>query len=74
MKYRIDPAKLVSIRESTGMNQVEASRVSGIKQPTLSSYETGRAEPPLANAYKLAKAYGMSIDELAALILIPVED
>lgn len=74
MKYVVSAQRLIAMREQAGFTQAEASRETGIKQGTLSSYETGRAIPGLKNLYKLSRAYGKSIDELAEQIMVEGAD
>lgn len=74
MKYKVSAQRLIAARESAGLTQAEASRETGIKQGTLSSYETGRAIPGLKNMYKLSRAYGKQIDELTEQIIVDVAD
>ena len=44
------------------VNQLELSERTGISQPAISNYITGRTAPTLYNIDKIAKALGCSID------------
>ena len=46
------------------VNQLELSERTGISQPAISNYITGRTAPTLYNIDKIAKALGCSIDTL----------
>ena len=69
------PARLVAVRESAGLSQAAAASLAGIDRPNLSHYETGFRTPGLAVTIRLARAYGVTLndlvptDELAALPL-----
>jgi putative transcriptional regulator len=52
------------LREKNGLTQEQlASRV-GVSRQTIISIETGRYNPSLVLAYKLAKNFGRSIEEV----------
>ncbi len=52
------------LRERNGLTQEQlASRV-GVSRQTIISIETGRYNPSLVLAYKLAKNFGRSIEEV----------
>ena len=55
---------LKEIRLKKGVTQVELAKHVGISQQTISHYETGRAKPSLDVAVKLAKALGVSVEEI----------
>ena len=55
---------LKEIRLKKGITQVELAKHVGISQQTISHYETGRAKPSLDVAVKLAKAFGVSVEEI----------
>ena len=55
---------LKEIRLKKGITQVELAKHVGISQQTISHYETGRAKPSLDVAVKLAKALGVSVEEI----------
>ena len=58
--------KLKELRQTAGMTQVRLSEASGVPLPTIRDYEQGKREPLLSNAYRLARALGVSLDALPA--------
>ena len=59
---------LSTIRKSKLMTQEELAAKSGINRVTIAKYETGRQEPTVANALKLATALGVTVDELIGAV------
>ena len=59
MKNRIE-----AIRKERGIRQDEFARIMGVSRQTISSLETGRYNPSIFLAYKIAKYFGMSIEEV----------
>ncbi|WP_411123787.1 helix-turn-helix domain-containing protein [Streptomyces sp. x-19] len=57
--------RLRAAREQRGATLSGVSRATGIALSTLSRIETGRRKPTLEVLLRLAKAYDMSLDELA---------
>ncbi|MFJ3876670.1 helix-turn-helix domain-containing protein [Streptomyces sp. NPDC090077] len=57
--------RLRTARERHGATLTGVSRATGISPSTLSRIETGRRKPTLEVLLQLAKAYGVSLDELA---------
>ncbi|MFI5628498.1 helix-turn-helix domain-containing protein [Streptomyces sp. NPDC051664] len=57
--------RLRAVRERHGATLTGVSRATGISLSTLSRIETGRRKPTLEALLHLAKAYGVSLDELA---------
>jgi len=55
---------LKEIRLNKRITQVELAKRVGIRQQTISHYETGRAKPSLDVAVKLAKVLGVSVEEI----------
>lgn len=56
--------RLRAVRERHGATLTDVSRATGISLSTLSRIETGRRKPTLEALLHLAKAYGVSLDEL----------
>ncbi|MGP3690407.1 helix-turn-helix domain-containing protein [Streptomyces sp. IBSNAI002] len=56
---------LRAARERRGATLAGVSRATGISPSTLSRIETGRRKPTLEVVLRLAKEYGVSLDELA---------
>ena len=59
MKNRIE-----EIRKERGIRQDEFARIMGVSRQTISSLETGRYNPSIFLAYKIAKYFGMTIEEV----------
>lgn len=64
MYYDSFPQKLKRAREDAGYNQRQVEKITGIKQVTISSYETGRTQPDLETLGTLADFYEVSVDWL----------
>lgn len=52
------------IREEKGMTQVELCRKLEVDRAYMSNIENGKKNPTLATIEKIAKALGVSLDEL----------
>jgi len=59
MKNRIE-----EIRKERGIRQEEFARTLGVSRQTISSLETGRYNPSILLAYRIARYFGMSIEEV----------
>lgn len=59
MKNRIE-----EIRKSHGIRQEEFARAMGVSRQTISSLENGRYNPSIQLAYKIAKHFGMKIEDV----------
>ena len=59
MKNRIE-----EIRRMKGIRQEDFARAMGVSRQTISSLETGRYNPSIFLAYKIARYFGMSIEEV----------
>lgn len=59
MKNRIE-----EIRTQRGVRQEELARQLGVSRQTISSLENGRYNPSILLAYKIARAFGLSIEEV----------
>ena len=59
MKNRIE-----EIRKERGIRQDEFARLMGVSRQTISSLETGRYNPSIFLAYKIAKYFDMTIEEV----------
>lgn len=59
MKNRIE-----EIRKERGIRQDEFATLMGVSRQTISSLETGRYNPSIYLAYKIAKYFGMTIEEV----------
>jgi len=59
MKNRIE-----AIRKDRGILQDEMAKAMGVSRQTISSLENGRYNPSIMLAYKIAKYFGMTIEEV----------
>ena len=59
MKNRIE-----EIRRMRGIRQEEFARAMGVSRQTISSLETGRYNPSIFLAYKIARYFSMTIEEV----------
>lgn len=59
MKNRIE-----AIRKERGILQEEFARCMGVSRQTISSLENGRYNPSILLAHKIAKYFGMGIEEV----------
>ena len=59
MKNRIE-----EIRKEKGVNQEELAKIMGVSRQTISSLENGRYNPSILLAYKIARYFDMSIEEV----------
>lgn len=59
MKNRIE-----HIRKERGIRQDDFAKMIGVSRQTISSLETGRYNPSIFLAYKIAKFFGMTIEEV----------
>ena len=59
MKNRIE-----YIRKERGIRQEDFAKAIGVSRQTISSLETGRYNPSLQLAYKIAVFFGLSIEEV----------
>ena len=59
MKNRIE-----EIRKEKGIRQEDFAKIMGVSRQTISSLETGKYNPSIFLAYKIAKYFGMSIEEV----------
>ena len=59
MKNRIE-----EIRKARGIRQEEFAKQMGVSRQTISSLGTGRYNPAIFLAYKIARFFGMTIEEV----------
>lgn len=59
MKNRIE-----EIRKARNIRQEELAKLLGVSRQTISSLETGRYNPSVFLAHKVAKLFGMTIEEV----------
>lgn len=59
MKNRIE-----EIRKARGIRQEDFAKQMGVSRQTISSLETGRYNPSIFLAYKIARFFGMTIEDV----------
>lgn len=59
MKNRIE-----EIRKAKNIRQEDFAKALGVSRQTISSLETGRYNPSIFLAYKIAKFFGLTIEEV----------
>lgn len=56
--------RIEEIRKERGIRQEEFAKAMGVSRQTISSLENGRYNPSIMLAYKIAKYFGMTIEEV----------
>ena len=56
--------KIEAIRKEQGILQETFAKAMGVSRQTISSLENGRYNPSIGLAYKIAKFFGMTIEEV----------
>lgn len=56
--------RIEQIRKERGIRQDEFAKLMGVSRQTISSLETGRYNPSIFLAYKIAKYFDMTIEEV----------
>ena len=56
--------KIEQIRKERGIRQEEFAKSMGVSRQTISSLENGRYNPSIILAYKIAKYFDMTIEEV----------
>ena len=59
MKNRIE-----EIRKAGGIRQEDFAKALGVSRQTISSLETGRYNPSIQLAYKIARYFNLSIEDV----------
>lgn len=59
MKNRIE-----EIRREKGIRQEDFAKALGVSRQTISSLETGRYNPSILLAYKIARYFGLTIEDV----------
>ena len=56
--------KIEVLRRARGVRQEELARAMGVSRQTISSLENGRYNPSIMLAHKIARYFGMTIEEV----------
>ena len=56
--------KIEQIRKERGIRQEEFAKLLGVSRQTISSLETGRYNPSIFLAHRIAKFFDMTIEEV----------
>ena len=57
-------ARIESIRKERGIRQEEFAKALGVSRQTISSLENGRYNPSIQLAFKIARYFDMTIEEV----------
>ncbi len=56
--------RIEEIRKEKGINQDELAKTLGVSRQTISSLERGRYNPSITLAYKIAKLFNLTIEDV----------
>jgi len=56
--------RIEEIRKERGVKQEDFAKAMAVSRQTISSLENGRYNPSILLAYKIAKYFGMNIEEV----------
>ena len=56
--------KIEDVRKERGIRQEDFAKAMGVSRQTISSLENGRYNPSIILAYKIAKYFEMTIEEI----------
>ena len=56
--------KIEEIRKERGIRQEEFAKALGVSRQTISSLENGRYNPSILLAHRIARYFGMAIEEV----------
>lgn len=56
--------RIKELRLAAGLKQAELAQMIGVRQNTLSTWETGRHEPDIESLTMMARVFGTSVDEV----------
>jgi transcriptional regulator with XRE-family HTH domain len=59
---RVAADLIARIRQTSGLNQAELARRSGMQSSVLSAYEHGRRQPSVAALVRIARAAGLELE------------
>lgn len=64
IEVKILKNRLEEIRNERGINQEDLAKVLSVSRQTISSLENGRYNPSILLAFKIAKYFSMSIEDI----------
>jgi putative transcriptional regulator len=67
MDQEVPRPRLAELRKARGETQTDVARIAGCTQENVSKWEAGRHPMPLPTAVRLARHFGVTIDELMGL-------
>ena len=56
--------RIKEYRAKHGMKQEDLARITGVRRETIGNLEKGRYNPSLVLAWNIAKAFGVSIEDV----------
>ena len=57
-------SRLEALRRERGIRQEELARILGVSRQTIGSLENGRYNPSILLAFRIARFFGMSIEDI----------
>jgi len=63
----IEPTKIPKLRKENKLSQAELGEIVGVTRQTITSIETGKYIASLPLAYKIAKYFGLKIEDVFLL-------
>lgn len=64
MKANGNKLRIRDLRKEKRMTQATLAEAAGVNRITIAKYETGRINPTLESAHKIASALGCTVDDL----------
>lgn len=65
--------RIKNLRRSIGLNQIEFAKALNVTQSAVSHWETGRSNPDTHQLLRIAKYFGITVDELTKGIEVFVD-
>lgn len=62
-------ARLIRARKAAGLTQQKLADLIGVPQSSIARFESGRYDPSLRNALKIARVLGDSVEEIFGGVL-----
>ncbi|MBZ3906245.1 MULTISPECIES: helix-turn-helix transcriptional regulator [Streptomyces] len=56
--------RITELRAEHGWTQADLARLAGVSRQTINAIETGKFDPSLPLAFRLARLFGLKIEEL----------
>lgn len=56
--------RLASLRQAERLSQADLARRLGVSRQSVNAIETGRSDPSLALAFRIAELFGLGVEEV----------